>query len=327
MKKQLKILFGGAALLIVIGSLWFFFNEFQRHLVEINEAVREIFYLPLAFGVFLAVIAYLLVTQAWRFTVNELASPRRISMRDAVPAVNIPSLTKYLPGKVWSYTIQMYWLGRHGFSPGLILYANLLNVLTSLLVSAWLGSGLLLTLPGSALPSMLTEQGLFMIFGGSIIASFIFVFLNRSIMDFTILQVKKMFGKEVAFVGTRISCLVKLQFYYVLIYAAFGLSSFYLAAGIGQVLEWHRFPSLVAAVAIADSLGFLVILVPGGFGVRESVMLLLLENATGKVLALLLPIASRLATMLAEIILGLIGLALIRAAAKGNRLRAREKKD
>jgi uncharacterized membrane protein YbhN (UPF0104 family) len=75
---------------------------------------------------------------------------------------------------------------------------------------------------------------------------------------------------------------------------------------------------VISASMISDVIGFLAFIVPGGLGVREGIMYLLLEGISLKPLQLVLPVASRVVTMLVDILLGLVALRLLRThAARG----------
>ena len=66
--------------------------------------------------------------------------------------------------------------------------------------------------------------------------------------------------------------------------------------------------SAVSGFLFSDAAGFLMFFVPGGIGVREGLLYLVLKEAGAESIALILPIALRLTSMLVDAILGLIGL-------------------
>jgi uncharacterized membrane protein YbhN (UPF0104 family) len=78
----------------------------------------------------------------------------------------------------------------------------------------------------------------------------------------------------------------------------------------------------MAALILADTAGFLVFLVPGGLGVREATMYMLLGGARVGSLAVVFPLVSRLLYMLADVMLGLIALQLLRSFVKREPRRA-----
>jgi uncharacterized membrane protein YbhN (UPF0104 family) len=67
-----------------------------------------------------------------------------------------------------------------------------------------------------------------------------------------------------------------------------------------------------AGFLFSDTVGFLAFFVPGGIGVREGLFYLVLSEYGAGALALILPIAMRLMSMLVDALLGLLGLVYLR---------------
>jgi uncharacterized membrane protein YbhN (UPF0104 family) len=67
-----------------------------------------------------------------------------------------------------------------------------------------------------------------------------------------------------------------------------------------------------ASSLIADVIGFVAFIVPGGLGVRESAMFLVLDGVSLSTLPLVLPIATRSVNMLSDVVLGGLALKLLR---------------
>jgi uncharacterized membrane protein YbhN (UPF0104 family) len=75
--------------------------------------------------------------------------------------------------------------------------------------------------------------------------------------------------------------------------------------------------SVFAGFVLSDTVGFLAFIVPGGIGVREGLFYLTLREHGAGPIALILPIAMRLMSMLADALLGLLGLIFLRKYVKG----------
>jgi uncharacterized membrane protein YbhN (UPF0104 family) len=58
------------------------------------------------------------------------------------------------------------------------------------------------------------------------------------------------------------------------------------------------------------------VLAPGGLGVREGIMYAMLAGASTAAVSLILPLALRVVTMAVDVLLGLIGLKLLRQFVK-----------
>jgi uncharacterized membrane protein YbhN (UPF0104 family) len=68
--------------------------------------------------------------------------------------------------------------------------------------------------------------------------------------------------------------------------------------------------AILASMSISWFIGSLAIISPGGLGIREGTMLLMLNNIVNIQTALIFPILSRVMYLVAEALLGLAALAL-----------------
>ena len=142
------------ALLVLCSIAFFFERAFQRNWLSVRAhpfSVAPAFLVSSALG---TASAMLLSTYAW-YTASNALSARRISFAQSIAVNNASSLTKYIPGKVFSYALQMYWLDGLGFSKALILYINLINALISTATTVMLGLGCLILARAGSSPLFL----------------------------------------------------------------------------------------------------------------------------------------------------------------------------
>jgi len=97
-------------------------------------------------------------------------------------------------------------------------------------------------------------------------------------------------------------------------YALLG-AGYWLMAGSMGPLELSALPMFFCAVVVATIGGFLAIFAPGGLGVQEGLMLLLLAPLVGGQVAALVTVLMRLVQTLAEVLLAVAGLAMMRRGA------------
>jgi glycosyltransferase 2 family protein len=304
MRKVLIILISTG---IVAGVFFFFYREFAKNVGSL--ALAEIVIRPggIISSFVVTIAAYLLLTFAWRYSLLALSPGKKFGFSDSISAVNLSALTKYLPGKIWSYAIQIYWLSSFGFAKSVVVYTNLLNVFVSLLVCAILGAVFFLVEPGFIGKELAMALTIFLI-----IIDVAFVVMNARVIKWGITIVNRIFRKDITFIETPRSLLVNLQLLFVGIYCLFGLGAYFLCGGIGIPLSSGHLYSIISGIAVADSIGFLAFVVPGGLGVREGVLYFVLKEVTNDRVALLLPIATRIVMMAAEATLGLLALYLLR---------------
>jgi uncharacterized membrane protein YbhN (UPF0104 family) len=92
----------------------------------------------------------------------------------------------------------------------------------------------------------------------------------------------------------------------------FGIGAYFLCFGIGFDVAGRDIFPVMSSMMLSDVIGFLAVIVPGGLGVREGVMYLILKEDASKALSLILPIASRIVSMLVDVTLGTIGIVLLK---------------
>jgi uncharacterized membrane protein YbhN (UPF0104 family) len=301
-----KIIRCALSLLALFAVSFYFIREFQKNWMNIHAFALNLDWRFVVLSFAAIAVTYLLATYGWFLTVNAL-SDRKITFSASVATVNTGNLTKYIPGKVWSYAFQMYWLADAGFSKSLILYVNLVNLYVALITSTILGLSYLIFSPAKflgALPPYLLAA--FVLFDLWFI-KFHAIFFKRFISAFN-----RTFKREIGYYETPTRLLLRLHLINFTAAFFFGLGAYLLCFGIGFAVDRGTMLLIMSSMMIADVMGFVAVIVPGGLGVRESVMYLLLSGASSAALALILPIATRIVSMIVDIFLGSIGFLLLR---------------
>lgn len=299
--------------LIVLCAGFFFFRAFQRSWADIKAHEFRIapFYLV---GAALSLLAAcLLATFAWYTAINSL-SGSKIGFRQSVAAVNASGLTKYIPGKVWSYALQLYWLDGLGFSKALIVYVNLVNLLLSLGMSLMLGLACLLFTHGE-IPLGPVSYALI----GLLIADVVCVLFNRPLLKALFALANRVFKRNLSYFEVSKGLLLELHLIQLVAAVASGLGAYLFCFSIGYDVELSRALLVVGSSLVADVVGFLAIIVPGGLGVRETLMYAMLGGKTTGSLAIVMPVASRLLNMLVDVLLGAVALKLLKSLSASKR--------
>ena len=291
--------------LIVAAVAFFFWKAIRSNWAEVRAHQFEFNY-PFVALCFLGIIASsLLTTLAWQTTINSL-SEKPMTFSHSVATVNTTSLTKYLPGKFWSYALQMYWLVKHGYSKSLVLYVNLLNLVISLLTGVLLSLGLLLFT--GRFPLWITLSA----FALALLADIICLRFHAASFRLAGYWVKRLFKREVGQYDVSSRTMLRLHLIHFLAQLISAAGAYLLCFGIGYRLELGKVMLVMSALILSDVAGFVAFLVPGGLGVREGVMYLLLGGVAAGSLALVLPIASRMLYLVGDALLGAIALHLLR---------------
>jgi len=299
--------------LIVVCTGYFFFRAFRRNWADVKAHEFRIAPLFVAGALLAAFTTCLLATFAWYSAMNEL-SRSKIGFRQSVAAVNASSLTKYIPGKIWSYALQMYWLDGLGFSKALIVYVNLVNLLISLGTSLILGL-LCLVVSGGGLPVRLVVGALF----GLLVIDACSILFNRALLNVLIGVANRLLKRSFSYFEIKKSLLVKLHLIHLVSGVTSGLGAYLFCFGIGYRIDLNRALVVIGSSLVSDVVGFLAIIVPGGLGVREGLMYKMLGGSATGTLALVLPVASRMMNMFVDITLGAVALKLLQTLAAARR--------
>jgi hypothetical protein len=296
-KSLIKYIIG---FLIVAGAGYFFIREFYNNLDSISKFEFKINWFYLFTSELLLILVTLAGTYFWQRLLKIITS-QQISFRESLAIVNTSQLTKYLPGKVWSYAFQMLLLSKKGISKTIVLYANLFLAVTSLFASAFWGLLYFACFNPAHTKFWLLMLFIFLLF------YFGFIFLNQQCLKLLVKIVQKLFKKTITYTHIDVRWIIIFQLVYLLANAIFGITGYLLALGLGFSVSAKDIFAVAGSLIIADLIGFIVLIAPGGLGVREGIMFALLEALGDKSLALILPIGTRIMGMISDLLLGGVG--------------------
>ncbi|MEN6374500.1 MAG: lysylphosphatidylglycerol synthase transmembrane domain-containing protein [Smithella sp.] len=291
--------------LIVAGAGYFFVREFYANYDSIAKFDFKINSFYLLTSQIILILTTLAGTFFWQ-QLLKMITAHKINFRESLAIVNTSQLTKYLPGKVWSYALQMVLLSRQGISKTVVLYANLFLAMTSLFASAFLGLLYFVCFSPDQTRFWLT------IFVAFLILYIGFIFLNQSCLKILIRIIEKIFKKTINYTHIDIKWIIVFQFLYLLANAIFGITGYLLAIGLGFSVSIQNIFAVSASLIIADMIGFIILIAPGGLGVREGIMFALLAALGDRSLALLLPVGTRIMGMVSDLLLGGVGFIFLR---------------
>jgi uncharacterized membrane protein YbhN (UPF0104 family) len=295
------------SLVVILAIGFFFYREFHANWNAIqlhNLRISIVFMLLSLCAVF---ITYLLTTFGWFLTINSISVENTLTFTKSIAVVNSSNLTKYIPGKVWSYALQMYWLSKAGYSKSLILYVNLINLFVQLIASLILGlSYLVFSSSALSLRLVVVSFTLLLLF------DIAFIKYNSMIFNACITVINKIFKRDIKYFYTSEKILLQLHAINFIASFFFGMGAYLACLGVGFEVSPMNALTIMSAMMISDVMGFMAVIVPGGLGVREGVMYLLLKGVSSGPLSLILPIATRIVNMLVDISLGTIGFILLK---------------
>ena len=295
-----------AGLIVTALFVWYVIRTLHGHDLSVYATPRA------ALGIALASLLWScgapLLAQAWRELLNSLGAHR--SWRELFGIIGITQFAKYVPGNVAQY------IGRVGMSLARGIPARPLAVtiiLETLLVIAsamvmGVGTGALSEIGLQVVRRHGAQLALIVLLVVSAIAG---LFVFRRVAPVLL----KRFAPKYAPVldGTLLPsqiCLARVFVLYCCMYACMGIGLIVLAHFLlpGTL---HDYWLLIAVFALAWVVGFVTPGAPGGLGVRESLMLLMLAPAFSTASASVLVIALRVATTLGDVLILIAGFLLL----------------
>ncbi len=297
------------AIIVCIG--YFFWRTFRRNWASISALELHPNYLFVALSLMIMVVAALCSTLAWHLSVNSLAEGKgHVTFSQSIATVNTSSLTKYVPGKIWAYAFQMYWLTSLGFSKSLVLYVNLVNLAISLVSNVILG--LVCWLIASNRFVWLASLAL----GCLLVVDIACIKFSGPMLNAGVKLLNRIFKRNVSYFRISPKLMLELHGAHLAAAVTSGFSVFLLCFGVGYQVDVHLGFLITAASLIADVAGYLAFMVPGGLGVREGLMYAMLGGVKSGSIGLVLPLAARVASMLADISVGAVALKFLQGWAR-----------
>ncbi|MGC4094016.1 MAG: hypothetical protein QM756_40125 [Polyangiaceae bacterium] len=300
-----------AATIVVVGCVaYFFWKAFSHNWQSVQAHRFELAYPYLVVAFAAAVATIILYDYAWFVTVNALSGRSAITFTQTLATVNTSGLTKYVPGKLWSFALQMYWLAKLGLSKSLILYVNAINMLVSMLAAVMLGLGFLL-FSSDRYPWSTTLAWL----AGLLLVDACCITFHGPILNWGILLLNRLLKRNVARIDVSTRLILRLHAIHLAASVASAVGGYALCFGIGYRIGVVQAMLVMSSLLLSEVVGYLAFLVPGGLGVREGIMYVMLGGAATGSLSLILPLATRAVNMIVEVALGLISLRLLKSLA------------
>lgn len=293
---------------------------------DVVDALPRVGWVRFALSTVMAMIAGVGLAVGWRILLADLAvfdgdpEPtmvsassskselgRHIGMTESVGVYSASQLGKYIPGSVWPVVAQMSLSRRHGIARRSIFAAFvtqlLLLVVTAVVVAA-------VTLPWVDAEQLRTRWWLL------VLAPLICLVLVPDVQRWLLRTAGRVLHRDLAIRVPSVRAMLSAVAVSVVTYAFFGLHLAIIAWPLTDDPSITTFVQATGAFALAWAAGFVVIFAPAGLGVRELVLTLTLASMLSSEDATALAVLSRTSIVIADLALGIYGLAVIGAGRK-----------
>lgn len=298
-----KIAKVAASFLIVMVIGFFYIKEFKKNSVDL-------FHIKLAFNtcylmsaLILSLLSYLIEIFIWKSIIRRQPGCAGITLRQITAILYASGLFRYLPGRIWTFTAQSLWLKKYGITKSLIIYINVVCVIELIIVSLYFGLLYIAIYSGKLSVSMLI-----MMLASLILVNILFNCYSNILINRLFVLAGRIIKTEIQPINISLSSMVVIQLIVAVSWILTGLAAYFLAKGVGLHIVPTDMIPLISAMPLSWLAGYLAVILPGGLGVREGMMLLILKPVLVVQTALLLPILSRVMFLLSEALLGLMAL-------------------
>ena len=247
-------------------------------------------------------IAFLMDTYIWQICMNHYLN-KKLGFLESIAFLNTSNLFKYIPGKLWAYTVQIALMAKKNIAKSLVLYVNFVCLLCVIIVSTIYGLYYLFFCL-KILPMRIS----ILLFGFLILVDFAFIMWNTSVINWLIIKINKFFKREILPIKIEKWLILYIQFLYLVAWIPPGIGAYFLAKGIGLAVASSDMFALISSMSVSWIIGYIAIFTPGGLGVREGIMFLMLKQFSNVKTALFLPLATRLIYIIVELLLGITGI-------------------
>lgn len=236
---------------------------------------------------FLVLVCYGITASIWWFQVRLLGE--RFAFRSALQSYFLSSLPRYIPGFIWGYWGRAYLSERQGAKRSAIVASIGLEM--GLFVGIGLSVGLWYWLPAAE---------------GSVVTSALIIIAALSLSAVILINGRRLKSVQQWVKSLLISFVVALI--YVGFWIIYGLSVFVLVRAISPAESQDLMMRVISGFALSWLAGFFAVFVPSGLGVREGILIIILEPAIGGVPAIFVSFMSRFINILCDGLLFLIAM-------------------
>jgi hypothetical protein len=230
----------------------------------------------------------------------------QVSFRDVFTLFHLANITRYLPGRIWGVVRLLTLSERFGFSKtavgvSLTLHVGIETALGGLIATSLIFSKQIRSTAYLVLERVSGHAVLFTLFGIGIVTSILFLIPKMS-------SKARQFLKTLQQIGTPLLQKHFLKQWFnifqahILLWCCQGLAFFLFVKSLASV-QWEDVGVFSACYAFAWIVGFLSFLTPGGLGVREGLLGLLLTNYMPTSQATFIALLCRVWMLSSEIIL------------------------
>jgi len=293
-----------ATALILLASVALITKQLIGQIEIVREQVRTLRLAHLIWPLIATLMAIIVDTLCWhRAVAASSGRAHALHFSESFAILNASNLSKYLPGKLWAYGLQVHILRARGVPVAATLHANLTNSAAAVTAVGWLMAFGALWLPNrvvgisSAAVLTLLLTGLHLYYG--------------PLLEVLVAFVKGRFGWSLPIEPLPTRTYFTLVLYNLANMVLAGIAAAFVLAELDGALAPAQFAAVTVITAVSWLVGYLAFFVPAGLGVRESAMLAMLGQVGIAGSVVLVPLVTRVLLVVGEALFGGVGILLL----------------
>ena len=230
---------------------------------------------------------------------------KKITFWQAMRTSAFAQFGKYIPGKLWVYGGRIYLAKKYGVNETESFTALLIETIASTFSAVVV-----------FVVSLISYENIFLPFNVHLVFVVIplsFIFMHPKVLIFILTVLSKLLKMmrlqkgDITHPRLKFLQLVNIYSFYFLSWLVHTIGFYFITSAIYPI-PFSKALGVMGCYAISWTIGFLVVLIPGGFGVREGLLTLLLQNFIPLPFATMMAFVGRLWTTFGEICYFLISL-------------------
>ncbi len=278
----LKTIFLVAVFYFLGKNIYFNMGELRRYSWDIEVA-------QMGFSALLLIIAFGLMVGIWLFIMRRMGE--HLTFTRGWRIWFISNLGRYIPGKFWQVATLIWLAGEEGISRRItgasVIIGHVLSILASLVMFIFLFSNEAELLSPRLIIALI------------ILVVLLLCMVYPKNLERLLNWGLRFFRKEAIEVRLTLKDIVYIFLLYLCGWMLYGIAFYYFVDSLVPV-SYNRLLETASIFAVSYVLGFVVIIAPGGLGVREGIMALLLAQIVPAYLAVGISVFARIWATAAE---------------------------
>jgi len=265
------------------------------------------FYLILSY-VFL-VLGVMMQSFIWNSILRVLDKNKKISHSRAFYIFVYSWFGRYVPGKAWMYVGRIYFGAKEGISKKALTLSAIYEIVLTITSGFFLSIFLVSIIFGHQFMDTIGTSSFYLFFP-ILIMIFSLIFIHPCIFYFFINKIFRKILKRFRDIEIdkkdflNYNVILKMFFYYCIGYLFFGAGFFFLVKSMVYI-SFSNILGIIGIFELASILGVLAVFAPSGLGVRDGILVLLLQIYFPLSMAVLISLIARIWATLGEI--GILG--------------------